>query len=363
MPKARIVSFALLVSVTVILAAELSLAKTTVAVGTCQPGLVSYSTISEAVAAVKPHSTVLVCPGTYPEQVTITIPLTLTGLSEGANSYPVITVPGGGLVGGSGAQLSVVANPYNGSVGPVNISNLVIDGAGAVVDCTMGSIVGILYGSASGSLDNVEVRNQNPGGCGWGIWAKAHLYGVGQTLTIQNSYVHDFDNTGIYAWYPLGAVSGSFYVDLSSSVIASNSPTVQAGVQYLFAAGRMTNTTITLAGGTGLELSNLPGYLMNIKENAISGASVGIQGAAIITHNNLSGNSTGILVGDGGAAITSNTIMQSSTVAIDLDCGYATAEHNNISDAPKGIANIGLGDVVKGNIFSDVTTPTTTCSH
>jgi len=81
------------------LAAQNSSAQTTVAVGNCRPPLVSYSTISEAVAAVTPNSTVLVCPGTYPEQVTITQALKLKGLKDEAG-YPVITVPSGGLVGG-----------------------------------------------------------------------------------------------------------------------------------------------------------------------------------------------------------------------------------------------------------------------
>jgi len=41
------------------------------AVGTCKPSLPSYTTISAAVSGVPPGSTVLVCPGTYPDQITI----------------------------------------------------------------------------------------------------------------------------------------------------------------------------------------------------------------------------------------------------------------------------------------------------
>src|SRR3981189_2967160 len=43
----------------------------TFVVGTCKPGLSSYPSISAAVAAAPSGSTVQVCPGTYPEQVTI----------------------------------------------------------------------------------------------------------------------------------------------------------------------------------------------------------------------------------------------------------------------------------------------------
>src|ERR1700683_1493850 len=53
------------------------------AVGTCEPKLVSFSTISAAVAAVPSGSIVEVCPGFYPEQVTISKALTLEGITSG----------------------------------------------------------------------------------------------------------------------------------------------------------------------------------------------------------------------------------------------------------------------------------------
>jgi len=49
----------------------------TVVVGTCLQNHQSYSTISQAVSSVPSGSTVLVCPGVYAEQVTITQPWTL----------------------------------------------------------------------------------------------------------------------------------------------------------------------------------------------------------------------------------------------------------------------------------------------
>ncbi len=68
-----------------------------VAVGpnTCQPSLVHFATIQAAVSAVPFGATVLVCPGTYPEQVTITQPLTLKGVTDGVSGAAIITVPAG----------------------------------------------------------------------------------------------------------------------------------------------------------------------------------------------------------------------------------------------------------------------------
>src|SRR6516164_5191828 len=74
-------------------------ATTSVAVGpsTCQPSLVHFSTIQAAVSAVPLNTTILVCPGTYPEQVVISQPMTLKGVVQGTSGAAVITVPAGGL--------------------------------------------------------------------------------------------------------------------------------------------------------------------------------------------------------------------------------------------------------------------------
>src|SRR5437660_1543854 len=69
----------------------------TVAVGICLPHLKIFPTISQAVSSVTPGSTIEVCPGTYPEQVIITQPLTLRGVQAGNADNPTITVPAGGL--------------------------------------------------------------------------------------------------------------------------------------------------------------------------------------------------------------------------------------------------------------------------
>jgi pectin methylesterase-like acyl-CoA thioesterase len=69
-------------------------------VGTCisGPGVVSFATISAAVdsSSVPNGSTILVCPGTYGEQVTITRPLNLTGVTSGTANQALIVVPSEG---------------------------------------------------------------------------------------------------------------------------------------------------------------------------------------------------------------------------------------------------------------------------
>ena len=59
----------------------------------------NFTTISAAVAGVPAGATIQVCPGVYPEQVTITQPLTLKGIHSGNANRAVITInPNGEVV-------------------------------------------------------------------------------------------------------------------------------------------------------------------------------------------------------------------------------------------------------------------------
>src|SRR5438132_7975620 len=75
----------------------------------------TYNTISAAVAAASPNDTIKVCPGTYNESVTISIPLTLLGPNSG------VSWSGGR---GSEAVVSSGATTFN----LLNGQNVTIDG-------------------------------------------------------------------------------------------------------------------------------------------------------------------------------------------------------------------------------------------
>src|SRR5438876_1435846 len=129
------------------------------AVGSCKPSLPSYATISAAVSGVPPGSTVLVCPGTYPEQVTIAQPLTLKGISSGNAGQAVITVPGSGLAfvtTGFGYSIAAMVDV---TAGPVNISDITVDGAGNTQPGATW-FAGFLYNDgSSGTVNETTARN------------------------------------------------------------------------------------------------------------------------------------------------------------------------------------------------------------
>src|SRR5581483_4984885 len=140
----------------------------TVQVGTapfCKGTLVHFSTITAAVEAVPSGSTVYVCPGTYPEQVSIiSKQISLIGVQT-TTGTPTITSPAGGLVANSTSLSS--GNPIaaqiliQGAPGLSNVSNLSVDGSGNnVTGCSPPTIIGIYYQNSSGTVNHVATRNQ-----------------------------------------------------------------------------------------------------------------------------------------------------------------------------------------------------------
>jgi Periplasmic copper-binding protein (NosD) len=336
----------------------------TVAVGNCKSQLVSYPTISAALGAVAANATVLICPGTYPEQISITQAVNLKGI-KGTNGDPVISVPAGGLVGSYPAQVLAEQTGFD-EFGPVNLSHLVVDGAGSGVDCSIGLLFGIEYVFASGTIDNVEVRNQNPGGCGEGISLNGDAF-TPNTVNLSNSRIHNFDNTGVSADSSGGT---GFVVNLTSNWISATSPSVQAGVLYNLAQGVATRNLIQVGGQNGLVLDNFF-CCMNASENTIIGSNVGIYmggsytfATTTVTHNSLLSNGTGVFIyqAQGIDIVSSNAIVQSAAAGIDVDCSpQTTVKNNSIFKAPVGIADVISGDTVSGNLYYGVTTKTTTC--
>src|SRR6516164_9746760 len=119
----------------------------TVVVGTCLAHLQTYSTISQAISSVPSSSIILVCPGSYAEQVTITQPLTLKGVPSANTSNPTIVVPAGGLTKSVTMYFQVLVQGTES--GNVNISNLAVDGSSSANKNLNGWIEGIYYQNSS----------------------------------------------------------------------------------------------------------------------------------------------------------------------------------------------------------------------
>jgi nitrous oxidase accessory protein NosD len=180
----------------------------TVQVGNCRHGVATFATIQAAVNASTAGGTVLVCPGTYPEQVTIDKALTLKGVESGTLDAAVVVAPLGGVVqnttslatgGPIAAQILVTES------NDVDVSNLTIDGANNGISstgCTPLNLIGLYYQNASGTVNHVAAVNQaltgNSTGCqvGLGIFVQSGHSGT-STVTVSNSHVENYQKNGI----------------------------------------------------------------------------------------------------------------------------------------------------------------------
>src|SRR6516165_1032911 len=115
-------------------AKEMSAASVTYIVGACKTGT-QFSTIQSALDPSPAPDIVEVCPGQYPEQITITNPVTLEGISAGNQAQARIVTPAGGLPVnadvnlGDGVPAPAAVQIYVKNVtGPVNLTNLQVNG-------------------------------------------------------------------------------------------------------------------------------------------------------------------------------------------------------------------------------------------
>ncbi len=334
------------------------------AVGNCAPNLQSYPSISVAVSSVPAGSTVLVCPGNYPEQVLITQALTLKGVLVGGSDAAVVTVPSGGLsqsvtdhFGNTVFYQILVQN----TAGPVNITNLGVDGTGA--SAPGGFLAGIFYYEASGTLSSVTTRNQTSSTQS-GDAILAQSFGSAQTLTVQSSSVRGFDGGGISA-----------FTDLTT-------PLLTATIKGNHVRGNDVNGTgIFLDGATGTVQSNivtdasealgLVGSAATVTANTLSGVSANPLTVYIQSGSNtLKGNKIdaaggyGVqLVFAGTNVIELNTIVDSSTAVYGCYNSVSgnTVTGNTIIDAGVGVS-LPSGNTFHPNIFSVVGTAVATCS-
>jgi hypothetical protein len=322
-----------------------------VQVGTCIPNLQTYSTISAAVSGVPAGSTIQVCPGTYAEQVTITQSLTLTGFNTGIANQALVTVPAAGLVANTTSMFgeSVAAQILVLGAGPVNITNIAVDGTGGDLSCASW-IAGIFYGSgSSGTVSRVRASSQVDTTCGVGIWAENSTSST-QSVTIRDSSVYNVDSAGIFAGS--GAPS-TLSVTIHNNVV--NAGAAVAAIDTDSVAGSVSGNNVV--GSSSFGVFDISGS--HVQSNTIMGPTDGIYLAAGGTAygNNVSGSSLGILLGASGATLNGNRVMSSTTAGVELGCYAANVSDNLINDAPIGVdsAAAALGPNMFANTATTVT--------
>jgi hypothetical protein len=328
-----------------------------VQVGTCKQRLQSYATISAAVSAVQPGSSIYVCPGIYQEQVTITQSLSLIGVAAGTADQVEITVPSEGLVANTVSMFgeSVAAQVAVEGGGLVNISGIIVDGTGGDLGCLSNAwIAGIFYGSgSSGIVNRVRASNQTDTGCGVGIWAE-NADTSSQWVGIDNSTVYNADAAGIFVG---SGATPTLTVDVNNNVV--NASSLSDGIIAQNVIGQIRCNDILNAAAGVFDAS--PALTLAGNTILASGYGMFLVSGGTARNNRVAGSNVGVLLGSSGATLTGNSITSSVGQAVEMSCFSASASGNVINDALIGFDQVPSSGIGQNTFANTGATTTNSC--
>src|SRR5580692_11190064 len=243
MHPTRTLTFCCLALIVLAALSKQAFASSSATVGLCAGPGNHYTTIQAAVNA-PGVTTVEVCPGTYPEQITITQNLTLKGIASGTSDAAVVVVPAGGLVTNGVTDIS--GSPTAAQIfvqgATVTISHLTVDGANdGLTNCSIDAI-GIYYQNSSGTITSNAVRNvllpTALQGCQDGLAINVESNTGTPAVTISDNSVRNYDKNGITASGPNDGSPGPKVTVTGNTVIGLGPTNViaQNGIQIGYGA-------------------------------------------------------------------------------------------------------------------------------
>jgi len=204
-----------------------------------------YTTIAAAMAVAQPGDEIRVCPGTYREQVVITMPVRVTGVSFGT-ARPVIRPPAlpasrPSMLGSQSITAGILIDD-----GFAKLTNLDVDLSDANVTTCSPLLAGVYLRNTSGEIDRINVANVRVAGqpdCDSGVGIYLESGQTGEVLGhpifdvarvyMRNTTTQGFQKAGVVANGPRTIVvvkGGSAFGDGPSA------HAVQAGYQFGYGA-------------------------------------------------------------------------------------------------------------------------------
>jgi parallel beta-helix repeat protein len=314
-----------------------------------------YTTIQAAVNAAASGATIEVCPGTYAEQVTITTPLTLKGVTNtAANTGAAVVVIPAGTFSGAFTQILIQATG-------VTLLNIGVDGTNSLSGCSGATLTGILFDTgSSGSLKDIALRNHyisngSGGYCEGGFPVSANS---ATSVTVTDSSVRNFDSEG----FNLTATST---VTVKTTTVAPINP----GANCVYA-----NAATVVVSGNSMADCAIGVYVTStvqgtVSGNTIQGGTNGVWGVfcfPVCTGLTVSGNA--IFDTGGGFSMKTSSevggvVFENNDVSGTTDGVYLflepgnTISNNTFTDAQVGVSGAS-GNTISGNTYRTVTTLT-----
>lgn len=294
----------------------------TLHVGTCVKAKQTFTTIQAAVDAASGGDTVTICPGTYPEQVSITKSVSLKGV-RGMDA-PQIVVPAGGLVqnttmsNNTATAAQILVAPT--TPGTANVTGLVVDAAGNNnTNCNL-EMIGIYYKNSGGLIRRNTVQNQiGPAGyqyCQNGIGILVENQTVGtDAVTVETNSVKNFDKNGIVLRLPgsVGKITHNTVKGIGpTDILAQNGIEVAYGATANITLNTVSDFVYTpeTFGSSAIILYDVPSTLYQtpplVQKNTVNNAQFGVTLDGV---NGVDGN----LI-----QVTSNTISNVELAGVEL---------------------------------------------
>ena len=324
-----------------------------------------FSTIQEAVDHASPGTVIRICPGTYPEQVSITKALSLQGESG------VVIEPS-----------SVEDNAMDGlapiirvaGATDVHISDVIVDGTNSGPTACGPTFIGILYKNASGDVKSVAVRNvklsTSLNGCQSGLAILIQSASGGMSVVdVADSSIHDYQKNGITA-----DGSGT-EVQIENNVVTGVGATTgaaQNGIQISSGAGGSISkntvanhiwspcVSVTSCEAIGIDILVFQSDSVSVEQNVAGISQTGI--AIVANHATVIQNQVfNTLIFDG-AALTGNdnnasynSITHSAEAGVSIEGNNNLVRVNRINEAAFGVLKAAgsTGNVINRNVISN----------
>jgi flagellar motor protein MotB len=325
------------------------------------PSGADYTTIGSAVAAANASDRIVVCPGTFSEQLVIDKSVTLVGAGP---KQTKIRAPA--TLGGTQDIVEIRGSDVN-----VELSGFTIAGPGPCDGLLSGIFVRDDARASIHDNDIIALRNDPLGGCQLGVGVR-----VGRavdpimtsgTATIADNVISDYQKAGIF-------VDGEgSQATVTGNTVTGHGPTdviAQNGIEVVRgASATVTGNTVSANWylgeneGTGILLYGGLGDT-TISRNTVTDSQFGIEafstgptaGSRVtISQNTIRGGDRGISVGGDkdnptkGLLIEENTIEGASTLALNADSDTSgNAFHRNDASATDGTGHFDCRDKSTG---------------
>lgn len=335
----------------------------------CVATTAHYTTIQAAVNAAPAAAVIQVCPGVYPEQVSIGKSLTLKGVLKNNQAGAVIAIPASGGVPNGGPSTFPVVAQVDIAAQNVTLNSLTIDGTGGIPNsnCSVPILVGVAFeAGSSGRVTRSAVRNQavtnGPGGsngyCGDAILVFSGAAGL---ITIDSNSIRGFGGNGIAADSPVAVKTNFVDQGLTSANLLQQGTGIFTSEASTITANIVSHVAFGIACGI-----NSTG-VTTVSNNQIAADGFGVDvyfGSGVtVLNNTISGGlqSPGLTGGNVGVSTSGST---GDTVKGNKITGFyygvlagtsQTVTLNTITDAEVGVLGV-AGNTVSGNHFYDVTT-------